>query len=568
MRKTLLVTFLFLGILTSVFAAIEQGSYQRKSITALDSVWVFPQAQNMVYRSWAFDLDRFGKFLTYYIEMPRFDYNEIPDHLKQRFTNRANSIYDISIYSLSGLLQTTIVDDIMTILNDPEIQESRGRNFKDEASFQSFAATKAKSYGLTEDELMILYNSAYIYLPFISTAYLQRSEEGYDTIHIEGGIIWWKIDVDGTGETSVREILVATTWTMGFVDYGRIENVFTFADESWYAGPLEYAVNDAMLAFAKNLSVKTREIDAFKLQAQIVESSGRTFGFPLGKNEGVHLDDGFYVIEYREDKDGNVVPYEKGYVRVSKTGNNGYDPTALTYAKQIMGSRATIGDVVMENPKLGIELGITGGLTTGSMITKEHTKAKIPPSLQTMDVYGLDGTSESQLSFDALFMYNLAPITNVSQLFLTMDVGLGFPQGERANSASLSVVSPYVGITKGFGSRIYANASALLGLDLLNISYEASDYDVSIDHRAFGIKAMVEAGYMLNPNWRVAVFGSYKIGFSPYDSTIEVEGRSQSVTSDTDDMRLGGASVGIGLSYSLGELPFNLFGFLDPLKQY
>jgi hypothetical protein len=165
-------------------------------------------------------------------------------------------------------------------------------------------------------------------------------------------------------------------------------------------------------------------------------------------------------------------------------------------------------------------------------------------------------------------MYNLAPITNVSQLFLTMDVGLAFPQGERANSASLSVVSPYFGFTKGFGGRVYANASALLGLDLLNISYEASNYDVSIDHRAFGIKAIIEAGYMLNPNWRVGVFGSYKIGFSPYNSNIEVDGRSQTVDSDTDDMRLGGVTVGIGVSYSLGELPFNLFGFLDPLKQY
>lgn len=568
MRKTLLVALLLLCMIQTIFAATEQGSYQRKSITALDSVWIFPQAQNMVYRSWAFDLDRFGKFLTYYIEMPRFDYNEIPDHLKQRFTNRANSIYDISIYSLSNLLQTTVVDEIMTILNDPEIQEARRKNFKDEASFQSFAATKAKSLGLTEEELIDLYNSAYIYLPFISSAYLQRSEEGYDTIHIDGGIIWWKIDVDQSGTSSVRELLVATTWAMGFVDYDRIENIFTFADESWYADPIEYAVNDAMLAFAKNLSVKTRQIDAFKLQAQIVESSGRTLGFPLGRNEGIHLDDGFYVIEYREDKDGNIVPYEKGYVRVSETGNNGFDPTALTYAKQIMGSRATIGDVVMENPKLGIELGLTGGLTTGSIITKEHTKAKNPSITPITPVYGLDETSESQLAFNALFMYNLAPITNVSQLFLTMDVGLAFPQGNRANSASLSVISPYFGVTKGFGGRVYANASALLGLDLLNISYETSNYDVSIDHRAFGIKAMIEAGYMLNPNWRVGVFGSYKIGFSPYNSNIEVDGRSQTVDFDTDDMRLGGVNVGIGISYSLGELPFNLFGFLDPLKQY
>jgi len=34
------------------------------------------------------------------------------------------------------------------------------------------------------------------------------------------------------------------------------------------------------------------------------------------------------------------------------------------------------------------------------------------------------------------------------------------------------------------------------------------------------------------------------------------------------DLRLGGMMFNLGLSYSFGELPFNAFGWLDPLKKY
>lgn len=563
MKKTLVATILLLCVLSTSFAATAQGVYQRKSITAMDSVWVFPQAQYLVNRTWAFDLDRFADFLSFYIEMPRFDFNTLPDTLKESFTRRANNMFDISVNTLSHLLETTVVDEIMSILNDPEIQRARVDNFKDEASLQSFAATKAKSLGLTEEELLDLFNSAYIYLPFISSAYVVRNDEGIDTVHIEGGIIWWKIDVDISGVTSIREIATSTTWAMGFIDYDRSDHIFSFDDHFWYTGPLEYAVNDAMLAFAKNLSVKTREIDDFKLQAQIVERDGRTYGFPLGRNEGVHLDDGYHIMGYREDASGAVVSFKKGYLRVTETGDNDWDPADLSYGVQLIGNRADVGDVLMENPRLGIDFGLFGGRLSGSDIRAEHTQVTIG----TDDYQAISETASSQLMFNAMLSYNLAPVVEVPQLFITFETAVGFPAADRVEGASLSVVSPYVGLSKGFGRRLYTKASVSVGFDLLNISYQAVDRDVAIEHRAIGVKGMLELGYLISPNWRLSLFGSHKIGFSPYSTSATVDGIPWS-REDSRDLRMGGTTIGIGFTYALGALPFNLFGFLDVMRNY
>jgi hypothetical protein len=35
-----------------------------------------------------------------------------------------------------------------------------------------------------------------------------------------------------------------------------------------------------------------------------------------------------------------------------------------------------------------------------------------------------------------------------------------------------------------------------------------------------------------------------------------------------EDLNMGGLTITIGVSYELGELPINLFGFLDPFKKH
>ena len=125
------------------------------------------------------------------------------------FISNANSLNNVNDETLSEVMERTIVTDILEILNDPEIQAKRNENFKSESDLETFAATKAKSLGLTTQQLSVMLSSAYIYLPYI-TKLSANEEDDYLDILIEGGIIWWRIKSREDGTADVLRVLNET----------------------------------------------------------------------------------------------------------------------------------------------------------------------------------------------------------------------------------------------------------------------------------------------------------------------------------------------------------------------
>ena len=109
-----------------------------------------------------FDYETFDKFIDFYVEVERFDYNVLPNSMVKKFRSEAKSKADITPAVLAEVLESTVVAKIVEILNNPDVVKNRGTALKDESALQTFAATKAKSLGLTADELGVLMNSAYI----------------------------------------------------------------------------------------------------------------------------------------------------------------------------------------------------------------------------------------------------------------------------------------------------------------------------------------------------------------------------------------------------------------------
>ena len=588
MKTTKIIAVVTMFTCLGCVLSAQQGKYVRKSVSSLESVWFKPGSVGGL----QFDSKTFDKFIDFYIEVERFDYNVLPDNLIQDFRREANSIEEVSADAISEVLQNTVTSKIVEILNDPDVMKERGTALKDEAAFQSFAATKAKSLGLTTEELKTLMNSAYIYLPFISSAKKESKDKGTTlTVTIEGGIIWWQMEMDDEGTTSVEQVVSATTTGTGSVDPTEKELLteksawpkdFQFGNEKWSTTPEQYAQNDAMLAFCKNLGVKTKQIDDFKLTAQIVEASGKKYGFPLGFREGVHLDDGFHIVEYEEDAEGNESKVEKGFVRVSKTGDNNSDPNDYTYAKQLLGSKVSEGTIVMEHPRLGMQARYNMGLTAGSSITPEHTSL----SPAGIDANVLAEEATSQFGGNVIFSYNLAPIIGVTQTFVDMDIGFGIPVAKydvpsgEVPSAAAFVLSPYLGLTKKFGGRMYASATLGAGVDMLTIagtySYFSTDYDYTLAIMAPGFKVGGEAGMMLTPDLSLVASANLKLGLAPMAGTLTWDESEYEIDDlsayegggENTPLKMGGLTITIGASYELGELPFNLFGFLDPLKKH
>ncbi|MFL3005579.1 MAG: hypothetical protein ACJZ1R_05365 [Candidatus Neomarinimicrobiota bacterium] len=570
--------FLILILFLSSIMLAQQGKYIRKSVSSLESVWYKPGSLSGL----SFDAKTFDMFTDFYIETPRFDYNVLPSRLLQDFRREANSLDEITAEALSGVLESTVTSKIIEILNDPEIMKNRGSALKSESALQSFAATKAKSVGLTTKELATLMNSAYFYLPFISSA-KKESEGAKDlSITIQGGIIWWQMKVGSDGSISVEQVLTATTEAISSIDptakaLGQsLYNEFTFGNDTWKTTPEQYCQNDAMLAFCKNLGVKTKELDDFKLSAQIAEASGKKYGFPLGFREGVHLDDGFHIVEF-EEQDGEEVAVRQGFVRVSKTGDNKKNSNNLTYATQLLGSRVSEGTIVMEHPRLGLDARVKLGLLTGLNIPKDDVPAGLfgSPNLFEEDV-------TSAAAVDVFFSYNLAPIIGLSQTFLDLNTTFAFPTGkinEEAFDGEVPSIAPfllsaYLGGTKKiwFGS---SNLSIFSGggIESLNLAGKLFGEDYVYSVRSIAFKFAIDFEKLITPDVSVNLGLKYKFALPPMQLAISYAGvedtyEGADVSNLYPDLSLSALGLNLGVNYALGELPFNLFGFLDPLKKH
>ena len=589
MKKVIIISVLLVSVSLLVG---QQGKYVRKSVSSLESVWFKPGSVAGL----DFDSKTFDKFIDFYVEVDRFDYNVLPGNLIQDFRREANSIDSVNADAISDVLESTVISKIVDILNDPDVMQKRGTALKDESAFQSFAATKAKSLGLTTDELKTLMNSAYIYLPYIHSA-KKETEDKYLSITIYGGILWWQLKVDGSGNASVEKVLEAKTSGLSSIDpNGKnpltdkpLYTEFKFGNEKWSTTPEQYAQNDAMLAFAKNLGVKTKEIEAFKLQAQIVEADGKKYAFPLGFKEGVHLDDGFHIVEFMEDEQGNEVAEEIGFVRVAKTGDNNEDPNNYTYANQLLGSKVSEGTVVMEHPRLGMDARIKFGMISGMNISRSHSQ--LPNFLGGEYIFVDDEGATSEIGANITFAYNLAPIIGVSQTFLDIDMGFFMPVVEiNPNAEAFPFIIPInFGVTKKiqFGkSNLGVGVNG--GFDMFSMAgtitvstVSSTEYTYAYSIMALGFGASVNYEMLLTPDLSFNIGAGYRLGLAPLSASITIDETEYDLTENYttyfpgkdfdetfEDLNLGGLGINLGINYALGELPINLFGFLDPLKKH
>jgi len=568
-KKVILCVVLFLLFVTPIFA--QRGKYQRKSISSVESVWIKPGALQDVKFDYAF----FDKMVDFYIEVERFDYNVLPENLLTSFREQANALTEITPDKISDVLENTVVKEIVNILNSPDVKKNRGLALKDEAAWKTFAATKAKSIGLTVKELEALMNSAYIYLPYI-TSMKKETKKKNISVDIDGGLLWYQVKVDKDGNASVKKVLGVKTKGMGFATIGaKSSRKFQFGVEAFETTEEQYAQYDAVLAWAKNLGVKTKEINAFKLQAQVVEVIGRKYSFPLGFREGIHLDDGFNLMEFEEDNEGNEIAKKVGFVRVIKTGKNIEDPNNYTNAIQLLGRKQDIGGVVMEHPRLGIDLQIKAGYITGMNIPKEDTYHYFEDTGDTLKILKDDLTNAAGANLT--FAYNIAPIIGMTQTFLDFDIGYGigiaeFSEGIDGTTSMLEL--DFGLIKKLWFTRANLGINAAGGLDMLNIAGKFNEKDYKYSVNSYSVKFGADLEYLITPDLSFNFGANYKLGFTPLEVKLEYD--ESEVFSDTDskveenypDLNLGGLKFSAGINYSLGALPFNLFGFLDPFKRY
>ena len=92
--------------------------------------------------------------------------------------------------------------------------------------------------------------------------------------------------------------------------------------------------------------------------------------------------------------------------------------------------------------------------------------------------------------------------------------------------------------------------------------------------RSIGFKVAADFEKLITPDISINLGLQYKYALPPmqlaitWGDILELEYNGAEVTDTYPDLNLSALGLNLGVNYSLGELPFNLFGFLDPFKKH
>lgn len=537
----------------------QQGEYLRKSVSAVGSVWFGPGVS-----SYNFNQDFFDLLVKEYIEVSRFDYNQLPASSLTGFRQRANAMGGLDVDALGSLLEQTVGKDVARVLSDPEIQKARVEGFESESARVQLARVKGREYGLTEEQLTVLMNSAYLYLPYVS-AIEQKQEGSTVSYDITGGIIWWQVKVSPDGAVSIELVESGSDNGYGSAVIGNtlLYGKFRLGSQTFSTNAQQYAMFSGMQAWVKNLAVIMKRIPDFSLSAQIVEKlSSSRFSSNLGRREGVNLDDLFRVLELYEDSQGQIKKKRIGYARLIKNVDNRKEENRdkLSVVKLHSGSRIMPGSVLEEYPRLGLEIAIAAGPVNGFNLPSDIFAST-----------GVTTDSDSGFGFNLDLSYNLAPIIGITQSFWDIEYAMMFPTVEdNLNETGATLSSIYTGFTKkAWIGRHGLGFSARGGVGLFASKVEINSVEYTTNILALGARLGAKYIFMLSPSFQLTAGISKTFSTGSLSATMDIGNATYDINEAAlENLELGDTRISFGFNWLLKSFPINMFGWLDPLKKY
>jgi hypothetical protein len=417
--RTALFTLTAALLLLPSFAAAqnvstkEAGAYARKSVTYINALWLMDEsARALSPDKVALILDKVKQAVS----MPRFDYNPVPDSFLGDFVAQANAVHypyvneaintaggaDPMLDSIAAVMERTVVPRVLAVVDLNK--ELRAAGLTSEQQRNSFIADKAKTLGITMEDVEKVMNSAYIYIPLIRGYTSQLKDSSYST-GFAAGIIWFRISAQGE-KARALPVVKTFTYSSGFSVRDR-----NYATEAGMVGYKEFAFRAAVKNAARNLVVATQQIPDFRLSGQVIDKGFMGVGFNLGRREGVKVDDKYQIVEISEDSTGNQTAKKSGWVMVTSvadsTSKQGYKSKA-----EVIGGNPYTGAVLSEYPRLPLDL-----LIRGRMFAYKADSATNPllDSLVLNNGYG--GGIDIQ--------YNVGRLFGLNQFFFGLSGGIG-----------------------------------------------------------------------------------------------------------------------------------------------
>jgi hypothetical protein len=531
MNRVFIIALILPFILTLTMG--QELKYERKSISYVDVLLVSNPEIKIEGKQASYLI----KKLREYIEMPRFDYNPIPEELVADFKSELESRgSSISLDEMVELLKEKFVPKIIEILDIEK--EIRAQGLLTEAQRNSFIATKAKSLGITAEQAMKIMNSAFIYVPVISkyNTYTDRINQIY-TVDLNAGVFWYRVVYHENGDADLKLLIKKETKGIGVAGLNK-----ELKHEGEKVDYKEYAFGTAAIALARDIQVAVRDIPEFRLGAQVIEVYSNAISFPMGKREGIKIDDGFDLVELQENPDGGVIQKKIGFARVTQVADNRSNPNRFSKARVIIGRGLEPGIYVSERPRLPIDLLVN---------------FKTNPFTITLTGFGSE--SMTGYSIHAELLYNLGRNLDLSQLWV--GGGLSFGGGSAENleimkgifgdKPDVSILEYNAVIMKRFylPFRFSVVGRADFVLEIVNFSKG----DAKLEHSGLGLALGLGVEYTATPD----VILGLGLGYRFFSESEEWEGGGGSGTIPGFAGNHSGTIFSVYLNYSLPKLGFD-----------
>ena len=275
------------------------------------------------------------------------------------------------------------------------------------------------------------------------------------------------------------------------------------------------------------------------------------------------MDQGYKIYETRMGNDKKPYSVYTGFIRVDKVGNN-ENNIEDSRAFSIIASGIEQGHIAVSHDQ-GLDVFVRPAFRT-VLIPKEIGNIFSPGGIYAGDMFEEDITNSINIELGAY--YNMAKITNVSQLFLGITAGFGIPNGTGTpffDGTSKSSLQVDISVLKKLWlSRFNVFGELNFGINTFNISGAYSDkttWTVSTG-LAYGAGLNVGLEYALSPDLNLALQTGYRYVLSVSELTVQNEGSEKvSITKENipnkwekarlDDVNLGGLNFGLRVSYSL-----------------
>lgn len=337
----------------------------------------------------------FASLLEKEIKLARFYWESLPSEITSNFERVCLSKKYKSVDELKSDVEYYLAPELVKILDINK--EIRALALVTEAERNSFIATKAKSLGISAEKVERIMNSGYVVIPFIKKYLASR-----DTIvkvvdkkelrvpavkvALKGGLVLFRVNFKANQYSVKPEYEVED----------ESESSFEIKEGNIVAAEDTAFMNSAnSIAFKFELTMR----NLFKLYSPISEVGFNSVSFPLGKRDGIRIDDGFNVVEMVEQPSGEIKPRNVGFVRVTKVD------AEFSRAQIIIGGvfwgRLERGMMVEERPRFPFDFVLAGFLPPVKIQTGKFKLNEIRVNNDTLEI-----TSHGKFGYTGRFNIN------------------------------------------------------------------------------------------------------------------------------------------------------------------